>query len=90
MRNGRNQYVFEYDAPDGSRKRCNTYRDTKKEARQEIRAFLDRLYDPNAVNEEIRQQSFRQYAEPFFVEGRCPRAQRLRGEHNISGVTHNK
>ena len=90
LQNGRKLYVFDYVAPDGARKRRNTYRDTKKEARQEIRTFLDRLYDPNAVDDEIRRQTFKQYAAPFFVEGKCPRAQRLRGERNISGAVHNE
>lgn len=90
LQNGRKLYVFDYVAPDGSRKRRNTYRDTKKEARQEIRTSLDRLYDPNAIDDEIRRQTFKQYAAPFFVEGKCPRTQRLRGERNISGAVHNE
>jgi integrase len=84
---GRSSYVFDYRDRDGTRKRRNTNRTTKKEAYFVIRTFLDELYNPD-INAAIQRMTFREYAEPYFIEGKCPRIERLRGEKKIGGEYH--
>jgi integrase len=45
-------------------------------------------YTIRILNAAIQRMTFREYAEPYFIEGKCPRIERLRGEKKIGGEYH--
>ncbi|MFP4534384.1 MAG: tyrosine-type recombinase/integrase, partial [Spirochaetaceae bacterium] len=74
-------YYFTYRDGDGKQHVKSTGKEGKDDARGEIRKFIDRMHSGTG-------QTFRDYAEPYFIPGRCPREARLKPEGKNYGERH--
>lgn len=79
-------YYFTYVDPRTGKRRQRSTKTTKKsEARREIKKIMDAL-EVYAAPEAA--QTFGEYARPFFVDGECPRQQRLLTDGSRFGRAH--
>jgi len=79
-------YYFTYvDPRTGKRRQRSTKTVKKSEARREIRKIMDAL-EVYAAPEAA--QTFAEYAAPFFLDGQCPRQQRLLTDGSRFGRYH--
>lgn len=81
----RGYYYFTYrDPKTGKRitKSTGKPKGEKEKARRWIRTFIDDLYSRTT------ELTFRQYSEPFFIWGSCPRVKRRQNEGKSIGRTH--
>lgn len=83
---GKKVYYFKYvDPRTGQRKQKSTGKTRPSEANKMIKDYIDGLQRPD-----FTETTFREYAQPFFLPGKCPRAERLIDEGKSSGAGHNR
>jgi integrase len=79
-------YYFQYTDPrTGLRRQKSTGCSKKSDAIREVKKFIDRL-----ETDEIPEQAlpFSVYAEPFFIDGQCPRQARTKDERKRFSTRH--
>lgn len=83
---GRGVYYFNYRDPrTGKRRRKSTGCSRKTDALVEIKRYIDQLSSTTATE---RDQPFHQYADPFYLDGKCPRQARKHDERERFSIRH--
>ena len=83
-----NVYYFKYiDPQTGKRREKSTGLTTKRDVHQFIKDFIDNLYNEAKPQAEL---PFFQYSAKFFIDGKCPRQQRLNDERKPFGQRYMK